>query len=292
MPDYSQMVNRLLGNWDAPARAYNALSPSVDFGGGFLGNFLTKAHQAIDPVNAMGGYGGVLGAVVPPTVSAELNFPKMANPSATFRSAVENTPGASLADNVLSLRVSRRQKPEQALSPSVRGGVFYTPEGAAGARHYTGRYGYGGSQAISGETSFKNPLFTKGATGGKAPETAFDSLMGKGAYETMRRDALSSLGFGKTSPQAVKTFLQKYAPEMTDAADSIIANSKSGNQLPYALQEAAVASAVRRAGHDGVVGYSISRQDKKPFISEIFDVRENKYPSPSGDFSIWPDLQK
>ena len=50
----------------APARGYLAQSPQADFGGGRLGNALTQAHKAIDPVNAMGGYGGLLAMALPP----------------------------------------------------------------------------------------------------------------------------------------------------------------------------------------------------------------------------------
>src|SRR3990167_10976222 len=50
----------------APARGYLAQSPQANFGGGWLGNALTQAHKAIDPVNAMGGYGGLLAMALPP----------------------------------------------------------------------------------------------------------------------------------------------------------------------------------------------------------------------------------
>src|SRR3990167_8851162 len=50
----------------APARGYLAQSPQADFGGGWLGNALTQAHKNIDPVNAMGGYGGLLAMALPP----------------------------------------------------------------------------------------------------------------------------------------------------------------------------------------------------------------------------------
>lgn len=63
MPDYKKMVEEL---FLAPAKAYSAQSPTANFGGGLLGNFLTKAHQAIDPVNSLGGYGGLLAMALPP----------------------------------------------------------------------------------------------------------------------------------------------------------------------------------------------------------------------------------
>ena len=109
----------------------------------------------------------------------------------------------------------------------------------------------------------------------------------------MRTDALQSLGvWGAKSAdveEKVTAFLQKYAPELAYNAYSIIRNSRQGNQLAYALQEAAVASAARKAGHDAVIGYSVGRGvDKKPFISEVFDVRESHYPGTAGEFETWP----
>jgi hypothetical protein len=210
--------------------------------------------------------------------------------------AVANTKGARLVDEGLALRVSRNQKPEQEMMDSVRGGVFYLPEGSKDQKFYSGtgfNAAYGGNQPIAGETLFKNPLFVKGATGGKAPQAAFDTLNGKGAYEAMRSDALRSVPpYYLKEPdlriELVTQFLDKYAPEMSDKASYILQSSTKGNQLAYALQEAAVASAARRAGHDGVIGHSMSRKTKEPFISEVFDVRENSYPSPDGDFQMWP----
>lgn len=213
-----------------------------------------------------------------------------------FAAAVQNTPGAAIQDGALSMRLMRSQKPEQALEPSVRGGVFYLPEGAAQGKHYsTGRNGYGGGEKITGETLISNPLFAKGGTGGKAPASAYDSLMGKGAYESMRTDALKSLGGWNASPSekvaGVKSFLDKYAPELSDQAYYIVQSSRNGNQLPYALQEAAVGSAVRNAGHDAVLGYSKGKSG--PFLSEVFDVRERSYPDKFGSpADVWEQYLK
>lgn len=63
MPDYRKMVEDLLL---APAKAYSAQSPQANFGGGWLGQALTAAHRAIDPVNALGGYGAVGAMALPP----------------------------------------------------------------------------------------------------------------------------------------------------------------------------------------------------------------------------------
>jgi hypothetical protein len=83
----------------------------------------------------------------------------------------------------------------------------------------------------------------------------------------------------------VENFLEKYAPDLSGYADYIIGNSKQGNQLKYALQEAAVAQKARDAGYDAVLGYSKKRTGD-PVLSEVFDVREAIYPSTSGDYRL------
>jgi hypothetical protein len=83
----------------------------------------------------------------------------------------------------------------------------------------------------------------------------------------------------------VENFLDKYAPDLSGYGSYIIGNSKQGNQLKYALQEAAVAQKTRDAGYDAVIGYS-KKKTGEPFLSEIFDVREAIYPSREGDYRL------
>jgi hypothetical protein len=252
------------------------------------------------PVTGISQPGATLG-IVPVDVARRLNIKSNLPQNDVFQSAVRNTPGAKIEGDALQLGVTRRQHPDQEMSESIRGGVFYLPKGSKDQKYYTGtreNFSYGGTQKIEGDTAVKNPLFVKGATGGKAPEAAFDQLNGKGAYQAMREEALRSTGtynYGLPNDikvEATQRFLEKYAPELSSHADYILENTKKGNQMAYALQEAAVASAARRAGHDAVVGYSQSRKTKEPFISELFDVRENRYPSPSGEYSMWPEFIK
>jgi hypothetical protein len=231
--------------------------------------------------------------IVPVDVGKAFMKPNLPD-SDMFRTAVKNTQGARVEDGSLVMPITRNQRPEQAMDESVRGGVFYLPQGSKDAKFYTGtkeNFAYGGTDKIAGETAINNPLFVKGATGGKAPEAAYDQLLGKGAYQAMRTDAINSAPYyfkANEKSEFVGAFLRKYAPEMEDLADHILANSTKGNQLAYALQEAAVASAARKAGHDAVLGYSVSRKTKEPNISEVYDVRESHYPNRAGDYQTWP----
>lgn len=243
---------------------------------------------------------GAMKAIVPVVSARNLKTLRKLPDSDEFQRAVANTPGAKIDPDGVVLPVTRNQRPEQSGTESVRGGVFYLPEGSKDAKYYSGtgmNYAYGGTDKIKGETLLSNPLFAKGATGGKAPAAAYDQLMGKGAYEKMRTEVLNHavtpyyIKDPHLKAEQVSNFLEKYAPELVGQEYDIIAKSTKGNQLAYALQEAAVASAVRRAGHDGVLGYSTSRKTKEPFISEVFDVRERTYPTRSGGYSIWDDYE-
>jgi len=203
-----------------------------------------------------------------------------------FTSAVANTAGAQVTDEGLVINLVRFQKPEQEGEQAIRTGVFYLPAGSKDVKHYrTGKNGYGGVEKFEGETLIRRPLFVKGATGGKVPELAYDALKGKGAYKRMRSDVLATvLKFGRrASEEDVGSVLEKYGAG-ADLAYEILRVSREGNTLPYALQENIVAHAVRGAGYDAVVGYSKGKAG--PFISEVFDVREQTYPARGMDSQV------
>jgi hypothetical protein len=200
-----------------------------------------------------------------------------------FYSAVQNTEGAELSDSGLTLDVVRHQKPEQAGERAIRTGVFFLPEKKSPYQRYytTGRQGYGGTQRIEGRTTFENPIIAKGASGGKVPERAYDAINGEGAYDEMRQDVLDATmhGWNRKSDdeltQNVANVLEQYGGN-PDLAEDIVRNSKGGNTLPYAVQEHIAASSVRKAGHDGIVGFS--KIKGQPRLSEVFDLRHDKYP--------------
>lgn len=289
---------------DAPADA-DLGDTAIDIGAGFvpgIGTALSardfeRARREGDKLG-MGlsavGMIPVVGGIVKPSVAKALRMQTKLPDAPEFAQAVANTAGAQISPEGLVMRLQRNQMPAQSMAPSVRGGVFYLPEGASQARHYaTGNNGYGGAEKIVGETLIRNPLFVKGATGGKAPEAALDALKGKKSYEQMRSEALRALPspWSKVdNTVAVEEFLAKHAPDLEGMGSYIIQNSKKGNQLAYALQEAAVAQAVRDAGHDAVVGYSKGKAG--PSLSEVFDVREAKYPNKQGDFELMNKFQK
>jgi len=218
---------------------------------------------------------------------------------AEFQEAIKNTEGAELHDKGLTLDVARQQKPEQAGERAIRTGVFFLPEKKSPYQRYytTGRQGYGGSQRIEGRTTFENPIIAKGASGGKVPERAYDAIKGKDAYDEMRQDVLDatshSFGYGAKDPkvltQRVADVLEKHGGNPELAAE-IVRTSKEGNQLAYAIQEHIVAASVRKAGHDGIIGYSKVKGQHR--LSEVFDLRRDKYPISSQLFRILSELAR
>jgi len=238
--------------------------------------------------------------IVPSNVAREIQMPVNLPTSKEFIKAVENEPSAQITEEGLLLNLKRLQNPEQSGMESVRTGVFYLPEGqSANLKHYKGKTGYGGAEPIEGETLYKNPLFVKGATGGKAPEVAYDQLNGKGAYQAMRDDVLKSYGYNDNQSkkvESVQAILEKYngldSEDAYNMAYNIVSNSKTGNTLPYAIQENIVANSVRNAGHDAVLGYGKGRGDKGEFFSEVFDVREAAYPTKYGDYELMPSFEE
>jgi hypothetical protein len=232
-----------------------------------------------------------MAGIISPKVVNQMGMATTLPKDDIFTQAIANTPNARISDEGLYLNLMRKQKPEQSGTESVRSGVFYLPEGSANMKHYGGSNNYGGTEKITGETLYKNPLFVKGATGGKAPETAYAQLTDKTQLKALQDDVHKAI----TGPQDIKydlvqQFLDKHAPDLSDYASYIYDNSRKGNQLRYALQEAAVAQKVRDAGHDAVIGHSKGKQG--PFISEVFDVRESHYPDKYGNFELNPKFEE
>lgn len=232
--------------------------------------------------------------IIPVDVAKKINMKTTLPQSEEFASAVQGTKNATITPEGLQLSLQRFQKPEQELSESVRTGVFYLPKESESIKFYKGKGtmggAYGGNQIIQGETLLKNPLFIKGATGGRAPEQAYKKLVGMGNFYDMQNDLFKALT-NKDKGSEAYMFLEKYAPEIADNAWHIVDNSKQGNQLKMALQEAVFANEARKAGYDSILGYSTRKKDNGNFISEIFDLRESHYPSPSGEFYMHPEYE-
>ena len=95
----------------------------------------------------------------------------------------------------------------------------------------------------------------------------------------MRTDVLKSVVRQGTRPplQQVIEILEKYGGDSSLAQD-ILRYSREGNQLPYAIQENIVASTVKAAGHDAILGYS--KVGGKLRLTEVVALGETSYPVP------------
>ncbi|CAO0822432.1 hypothetical protein DFAR_3060005 [Desulfarculales bacterium] len=200
--------------------------------------------------------------------------------------AIKNTEGAEFTpEGRLKLTVVRYQKPWQAGERAVRSGVFYLPESnSPNKKHYSGKSKiYGGEERFEGETEYRNPLIVKAATGGRAPELAYDAVNGKGAYEKMREEVLKvtrpgwvRVSDGKAAEVSrVEELLKKYGGNPNFAYD-MVEHSTKGNLLAYAIQEHIVAASLRDAHYDAVIGYGKAKG--APRLSEVFDLREEQFP--------------
>jgi hypothetical protein len=272
-------------------------NPVGDVASGLLAaQDLSKGNYGSAALNSLGLLPFVpsMAGIVSKDVAKSINMPVTLPKSDDFINAVRGTPNTSITPEGLNMSLVRYQKPEQELSESVRTGVFYLPEGSQQAKYYKGKGvsggNYGGTQTISGETLYKNPLLAKGGTGGKAPEEAYKQLVGKTQFNNMQSDLMKTI-MARDKGSEAYMFLEKHAPEIADNAWNIVENSKQGNQLRYALQEAVIANEARKAGYDAILGYSKGRGDKGNFLSEVFDLRESHYPSPSGEFYMNPEFE-
>jgi len=267
-PEAVYQLAKLLASPATALKGGNISNQEAIEAGNTLSGFMTPAGLAskIEPATAR-----IVGPAQARTLSTKLELPTHED----FHAAIQNTPGAEITPEGLKLSVLRQQLPDQAGAESVRTGVFYLLASDPKKHVYSGKYGYGGAEKHKGETLLKRPLFVKGATGGNAPAQAYDQLMGKGAYESMRRDAIGVFN-ARDKIGATMDVLNKYGAN-PDLAHEIVRNSKVVNQLPYAIQENIVAHAVRNAGYDGVLGYSKTKTG--PRLSELFDTRELTYPA-------------
>lgn len=233
-------------------------------------------------------------SIVPYDVAQNINMQTSLPTSPEFATAVQNTEGSKITPEGLKMSIQRFQKPEQSGDTSVRQGVFYLPKGSANIKHYKkSNTGYGGTEEIKGDTLVRNPLFTKGATGGKAPEAAYDMLMGKGASKQLANDIMKVISERNKGLQEEKIarLLEQHGMD-ADEAWHILQNSSQGNQLRYALQERIIGHHARKAGHDAILGYSKGRGGKGEFLSELFDLREAEYPTKQGGYRLNPEFKK
>ena len=231
-----------------------------------------KAAQAIE--NYMVKTGG-MSHIVPPSVANEMGMATTLPKDDIFSQAVANTPNARISDEGLHLNLMRKQKPEQAMTESVRSGVFYLPEGSASIKHYGGSGGYGGTDKITGETLYKNPLFVKGATGGKAPEAAYMQLTDKNQLKALQDDVSKVIS---TYPDEVKTIVDGKTIDSPVAQRIIRLGGKpeafiENMQSKLNAQKDALKKSSKEEVLDGVSEYDIAKMDLDSTLKMIDEAK-------------------
>jgi hypothetical protein len=230
----------------------------------------------------MGEGGGGIAGIVSPATARAIRMSTRLPQDSRFVQAVENTPGARIDDDGLSLEVLRYQKPEQAGAQAIREGVFYLPatlpSRSAGSYRGTNASAYGGPEVVRGETLLRAPIAVPGNTGGTVPERVFRELTDAKTLENLIRDsrstALAPLRGGDYY-RNVEDFLETWGGNPALATE-LVNNSRVGNRMRYALQEHIIGNRARQEGYDSIIGTGA----RKPRITEVFDLREAAYPVP------------
>jgi hypothetical protein len=210
-------------------------------------------------------------------------------PDEEIADIIAATEDASLGPEGLTLKMKRWQHPEQRGNPTIRGGVFYTPEprmpepgwGNSYRGHDSGVM-YGGSVRRDVEKTYRKPLMVEGTTGGPVPENAYNAIKRDPDAHAVLLEEISAatrtlhpMGL-EVDKGKVSMLLRKHGVENAEMLVSEIeaATGFRGNFLRYAVQEAIIAQAARDAGFDAIIGIG----PRKRRFSEVFDLTDEFYP--------------
>jgi len=203
-----------------------------------------------------------------------------------LKNAIKNSNGKFVKGGIL-IPVIRRQHEDQIGENSVRSSIYYLPQKtiSKSKNYYTGSGYYGGKSQVKGEIFISKPYVAKGATGGNVPINALKELKNKNIINDIKKDIMPILGFSVfnnpsdvESIEKIEEVLTKYKGTINLAYDIYYGSKKvGGNFLLHSIIENIVATNFRDKGYDSILGISTTK-DKRPFISEIIDLREITYP--------------
>jgi len=211
-----------------------------------------------------------------------------------FLQAVENTDGAQITPDGLSVDLIRWQQPEQVGAEAGQSAVFYLASGthARDVDTYRGTFlgDYGGDQRIAGPSVFRRPFVARAGVG-DAAIAAYAALNGQEATDAMRGPVGRLGGFPRLSRDEVvartRDILTRHdaGPE---AAEQIVDAYRLGAPLENAVEERIVSHDLRRRGYDSVIGYSGVGRNAR--LTELMDVRERTYPDETGQTELHPQF--
>lgn len=254
----------------------------------------------------LGAGGAALGAkslgIIPPSVALKIPrtksfINKSLSPSdrEMLIEAIKNTPHAQLSPEGLHLNIRRWQLPSQAGKPANSGGVFYEPKYNFGSQYED--HPWGGPQYLEGKTLLRNPYFVPEDFVEHSGEYLFPNDEWEGI-----RDEIGNLSNVEENTdinkahQDINSFRKDYSPDNPNIEKELI---YPGSPYIYPwLSEGTVAQRARDLGYDSIVTFGNESpsyeqlQGGKPHLGELMDLRENKYPTPQGGFSLFPQYQQ
>jgi len=265
--------------------------------------------------------------VVPPDVARRMaqvpvgNVWNLPEKEQWWRKTIEDTPGMRIEpDGTIHARVVRNQKlpePEEAL----RGGIFYAPSKSFYSNTGDAPTAEGGNIEIAGDTIFRNPLFVRDEViHGRDKLWDYDH-----SHALMREaDAVAEnypypTGYGLDPDQDEKALFDKQKQEWLEeakpkiasfveswvhpddqedalriltknaekwAAPDITHRPPTGLAFSTPMQERAISSHARAQGYDSIIA-----GERDSFVTEIMDIRESHYPTPSGGYKLHPRFE-
>src|SRR5258706_13596523 len=192
--------------------------------------------------------------------------------------------------------VRRQQQPSQAGKIVNSGGVFYEPKYDSPSI-YGDDIPWGGPQQIEGHTLFRNPRFVTHDFVHHSGPNLFHPDEWEG-IENQASEIDSLLNDPKShnlGRSELDAFRKSYSPDLPPLSKELV-HQHSSYIWPWNT-EAAIAQKARDLGHDSIITFSEEHpsyeelQQGKPSLGEILDVRERRYPTPTGKFSLFPQYQ-
>jgi hypothetical protein len=272
--------------------------PQPQSNDGIWGKYLDLVLSALGGGAALKGAAAASKAIVPPVVGrygtsvGAQNIPEM------FKSAlVRQGHDVGMGPGV-GLNISRYYQPEQEGEKALSGGVFYALRGGDPRAHdfYQNNELWGGPDALSGTTWVNNPLFVHSNFGGLGSASLRHLLPEKeGKIYNDIYDIQRYTLQDRYPTSLVRSFLRQYAPgEHEVPPELLLRGPDEHRRLPFWLREAVVAHEARNRGYDSIINYNKPGDlfhDNQLRLNELFDVRENTYPS-LGKYSMWPRVQR
>lgn len=295
--EHGQMVMSVSGGMAGTAPELHGAVPAHLGGPGAapLPNPIRRVGEAIGGLRDLATTGGApVAGVVPPDIASRQPLRLPDDPA--FDAAAMKTPGVIVSERGVELDAQRFQKPEQAGADVVRGGVHYMPESQVREYNRPADAPVGGPQEVVGPTILRQPLVLPDQHGFATPaDLALNTLTGQTDYARSIRIGIANAIYPDAGSPAFEQRIGEQlihlgadpAPAGAIARASELRGNRKDATLSAtnAIVETAGADAARAAGYDSIITYMPGSR-----VREILDLRENRYPTPEGGYSVRPEF--